>query len=182
MHIYFLLISIVDVWTKKFLVVTHGPSWFTGTTVISFQSALDAIKKSAFSDSNPYPVVISIENHLNKKNQKIMAKALVETLGPFLDTEMPPVSGGKFPSPKDKKGKIFIKAKIGSLMEEKGAIANENDNQIVTSLKIPPKETGDITRDDSNEVREGETEVEIPSERNWFKQCLFWSKKQKVCS
>ena len=52
------------------IVITHGN---TGCTDIDFEDVLKAIKVYAFEKSK-YPVIISIENHCKKENQKQMAQ------------------------------------------------------------------------------------------------------------
>ncbi len=49
--------------------VTHGN---TRCTDIDFVDVLNAIKVYAF-ESSKYPLIISIENHCKKENQKLMA-------------------------------------------------------------------------------------------------------------
>ena len=57
--------------------VTHG---FTLTSSITFKSALEAIKETAFQFS-PYPVCISLEMHCKKKQQDVIAFYLKSILG-----------------------------------------------------------------------------------------------------
>ena len=57
--------------------VTHG---YTLTTNLSFRSALEAIKLSAFVKT-PYPVVLSLEMHCTATQQDTVARILTEVLG-----------------------------------------------------------------------------------------------------
>lgn len=181
----------VDVWRKAFLtdqknVVKHG---YAFTTELPLKSVLKEIAKSAFSNSDldptsNYPVIISIENHLNKDGQKSMAQDMRTILGEFLDTA--PVSGNIFPSPEEKRKKIFIKATIGQMED------TEKRGDVFATMKIPILSTetpttakqGEYTRDSSTQdpgtSRESETEPEV-TESGWFdlKQCFPFIK--EVC-
>ena len=58
------------------IIVTHG---YTFVSKLNVKDILIELKKSAFINS-PYPVILSIENHLDKKHQKILANLFVEIL------------------------------------------------------------------------------------------------------
>lgn len=57
--------------------IYHGR---TLTTRIQFVDVVQCIKEHAFATSE-YPVILSIENHCNPKQQKFMANTLDEILG-----------------------------------------------------------------------------------------------------
>ncbi len=57
-----------------------------------------------------YPLVLSIENHCNVKQQQRMASILTEVLGDHLATNINPnIDTNLMPSPHMLKGKVLIK-------------------------------------------------------------------------
>ncbi|KAF2355359.1 Phosphatidylinositol-specific phospholipase C X domain [Trinorchestia longiramus] len=89
-------------------IIYHG---HTLTTKITLADVLkDAIKRYAFYAS-PYPVILSVENHLSIPQQKVMVKLFKEILGDSLLTAPAAENLGELPSPNDLKNKIIIKAK-----------------------------------------------------------------------
>ena len=58
-----------------------------------------------------YPVIISIENHCNIKQQQAMAICMKELLGDNLCTDPIPENLQCAPSPENLKGKILIKVR-----------------------------------------------------------------------
>jgi Ca2+-binding EF-hand superfamily protein len=83
--------------------VTHG---YTLCTKIKLKDVLIAIKKSAFQTS-PYPVILTIENHLSPVQQLVMGGYFTEILQDlfFLD----PAEHSSYPSPNDLKEKFIIR-------------------------------------------------------------------------
>ena len=105
----FVLFISVDVWYRgQKPKVTHG---YTLTGIVSLVDVLKTIKENAFENSE-FPVILSIENHLNVDQQKEMAAAFYTELSPFLHTAPVPNEEVKFPSPNEFKRKIFIKGKV----------------------------------------------------------------------
>lgn len=89
--------------------VLHGG---TLTKPVSFQECVTAIKNHAFQYSD-YPVIVTIENHLDHEHQKEAAKVLHEILGQRMmfvppPTERPPKL---FRHPEQLKNKIIISDK-----------------------------------------------------------------------
>jgi len=100
----------LDVWDgdEGEPIIYHG---HTLTSKISLADVLnDAIKRYAFYTS-PYPVVLSVENHLSIPQQKIMVKQFKEILGDELLTAPAASDIKELPSPKELMHKIIIKAK-----------------------------------------------------------------------
>ncbi|XP_030641136.1 1-phosphatidylinositol 4,5-bisphosphate phosphodiesterase eta-2a [Chanos chanos] len=119
-------------------IVHHG---YTLTSKIFFKDVIEAINKYAFI-KNPYPVILSIENHCSVPQQKKMAHYLTEILGDKLDlSNISPDASGVLPSPEALKGKILIKGK-----------------------KLPPNidenaEEGDVSDEDSADEMEDDCKL-----------------------
>ncbi|XP_048860757.1 1-phosphatidylinositol 4,5-bisphosphate phosphodiesterase eta-2a isoform X2 [Brienomyrus brachyistius] len=89
-------------------IVHHG---YTLTSKILFKDVVETINKYAFV-KNPYPVILSIENHCSVPQQKKMAQYLMEVLGDKLDLSgINMDESGRLPSPESLKEKILIKGK-----------------------------------------------------------------------
>ncbi|XP_035237123.1 1-phosphatidylinositol 4,5-bisphosphate phosphodiesterase eta-2a isoform X2 [Anguilla anguilla] len=89
-------------------IVHHG---YTLTSKILFKDVIETINKYAFV-KNPYPVILSIENHCSVPQQKKMAQYLMEVLGDKLDLSTVNMDeSGLLPSPEGLKGKILVKGK-----------------------------------------------------------------------
>ena len=70
-----------------------------------------AIREYGFKN-NPYPIILSIENHCNVDNQGIMANILSKELGELLYVpDVAFVNMSDFPSPEELKYKVIIKGK-----------------------------------------------------------------------
>ncbi|KAK3565163.1 hypothetical protein QTP86_000352 [Hemibagrus guttatus] len=119
-------------------IVHHG---YTLTSKILFKDVIETINKYAFV-KNPYPVILSIENHCSVPQQKKMAQYLVEILGEQLDLSSIKVDeSGLLPSPDSLKGKILVKGK-----------------------KLPPNidenaEEGDVSDEDSADEMEDDCKL-----------------------
>ncbi|MCI4381118.1 hypothetical protein PGIGA_G00247920 [Pangasianodon gigas] len=119
-------------------IVHHG---YTLTSKILFKDVIETINKYAFV-KNPYPVILSIENHCSVPQQKKMAQYLVEILGEKLDlSSMKADESGLLPSPDSLKGKILVKGK-----------------------KLPPNidenaEEGDVSDEDSADEMEDDCKL-----------------------
>lgn len=190
-----LLNGLVDVWApnmfkqilskamrkgQQAIEVTHG---WTLTSSLPLPKVLKIIKESAFTKSE-YPVILSIENHLNLKDQKIMANEMERLLENLLDTEARKEK--KMFSPEQKKRKIFVKAKISEIIDEEDGKVTTTAKDFATTMKVSEKkpeqpETGAFCKDSVYKEDEAHEAQEIP-ETSWFqivKQCL--PTKKKVC-
>ncbi|ONK62500.1 uncharacterized protein A4U43_C07F4570 [Asparagus officinalis] len=99
----------LDLWpnsTKTDIEVRHGR---TLTTPVEFVKCLNSIKKHAFVAS-PYPVIITLEDHLTSDLQAKAAEILKEIFG---DSLFYPTSESlqEFPSPEELKFRIMISTK-----------------------------------------------------------------------
>ncbi|XP_078466464.1 1-phosphatidylinositol 4,5-bisphosphate phosphodiesterase eta-2-like [Lampetra planeri] len=89
--------------------VTHGR---TLTTRIPFQDVLRCIGAHSFTH-NPYPVIVSLENHCSLAQQDKMAHYLQSILGDLLllPSDLPTADDAQWPSPQSLMGKILLKGK-----------------------------------------------------------------------
>lgn len=113
----------IDVWDGPFKepVVTHG---HTATTKITFRDVIQALGDFGF-ENNPYPIILSIEQHCSLEQQVVAAKILKSILGARL--VMPRknlTSSDTIPSPHELRGKFLVKGKrLGGELD----IADEDD-------------------------------------------------------
>ncbi|CAD6216523.1 unnamed protein product [Miscanthus lutarioriparius] len=100
----------LDMWpnsTKDDINILHGR---TLTTPVSLIKCLISIKEYAFVAS-PYPVIITLEDHLPSELQEKVAKMVLEVFGDIL--YYPPDSNHlkEFPSPEQLKGRVLLSTK-----------------------------------------------------------------------
>lgn len=95
------------------IIITHG---FTLVTELKLEDVLIELRENAFKNS-PYPVILSIENHLDDKHQQIMAKKLQKYLIDLyiFPTDSPPES---MPTLEELKYKFIIKCGGKRLYED----------------------------------------------------------------
>ncbi|XP_059147757.1 1-phosphatidylinositol 4,5-bisphosphate phosphodiesterase gamma-1-like isoform X2 [Physella acuta] len=111
-------------------IITHGK---TLTGKIRVVDVLKTIKEHAWEVSE-YPLILSLENHCNLVQQRIIATQLKEIFGDELLTEQVDVNETCLPSPQNLLRKVIIKNKKlqrdGRLMENKNYVdlADLNDN------------------------------------------------------
>ncbi|OMO76015.1 C2 calcium-dependent membrane targeting [Corchorus olitorius] len=99
----------LDLWpnsSKDEVLVLHGR---TLTAPVSLMKCLTSIKEYAFATS-PYPVIITLEDHLTRELQAKVAEMVTQTFGDMLYY---PESGclSEFPSPESLKHRIIISTK-----------------------------------------------------------------------
>ncbi|URD88639.1 phospholipase C [Musa troglodytarum] len=118
----------LDMWpnaTKDDIDILHGR---TLTSPVELIKCLRSIKEHAFSAS-PYPVIITLEDHLTPDLQAKVAEMVVETFGDMLyypDTE----SLKEFPSPEALKERIIISTKPPKeYLEAKNVKENDDGTQ-----------------------------------------------------
>ncbi|KAL6896807.1 hypothetical protein ACP4OV_007379 [Aristida adscensionis] len=115
----------LDMWpnsTKDDINIVHGR---TLTTPVSLIKCLRSIKEHAF-DASPYPVIITLEDHLPPELQEKVAKMVLEVFGDIL--YYPETDHLKeFPSPEDLKKRVllstkppkeYLESKAGGTMKE----------------------------------------------------------------
>ncbi|KAL5007407.1 hypothetical protein ScPMuIL_016213 [Solemya velum] len=124
-------------------VIYHGR---TLTSKISFKSVIEAIKEHAF-DSSEYPVILSIENHCNLKQQQVMAEYITSIFGDMLSMENIDQDLTITPSPEYFKGKILIKGKKLSVdSESPDGYVTDEDEGAETDKKKNNKREGSLKK------------------------------------
>ncbi|XP_050237048.1 phosphoinositide phospholipase C 4-like [Mercurialis annua] len=100
----------LDLWpnsTKDDIDVLHGR---TLTTPVGLLKCLKSIKQYAFSFS-PYPVIITLEDHLTPDLQAKVAQMIIDTYGDILYYPESQYCLEELPSPEDLKNRIIISTK-----------------------------------------------------------------------
>ncbi|KAG6499852.1 hypothetical protein ZIOFF_039647 [Zingiber officinale] len=136
----------LDMWpnaTKDNIDILHGR---TLTSPVELIKCLRSIKEHAFSAS-PYPVIITLEDHLTPDLQAKVAEMVVETFGDLLyypDSESP----NEFPSPESLKKRIIISTKppkeylaAKNDKEKNGNSQNLNDDEEAWGKEVPGLQT-----------------------------------------
>lgn len=145
----------IDVWDgpSSKPIVKHGR---TLTPAVNLKDVLLTIKAKAFVTSH-YPVIISIENHCSKNQQKNMAKYFLTIFGKMLatfslDEQGNPVRPNQLPSPMELMDKIVLKGrKLPELEEMLKTLASDlNESQMYSHFD-----------DDPNDASAGEEESPI---------------------
>ncbi|MFH4979802.1 hypothetical protein AB6A40_006511 [Gnathostoma spinigerum] len=108
--------------------ITHKRTLISSITL---RDALQAIDQYAFVHS-PYPVILTIENHVGLVQQKVMARIFREVLGDKLYVRPSNVSTRKLPSPEALRGKYLLRGKRQS---------NGRDEQLDQDLDEEPLES-----------------------------------------
>ena len=95
------------------IIITHG---FTLVTKLKLEDVLVELRENAFKNS-PYPVILSIENHLDERHQQIMAKNLQKYLIDLyiFPTDAPPET---LPTLEELKYKFIVKCGGKRLYED----------------------------------------------------------------
>ncbi|KAK0564670.1 hypothetical protein OC844_001607 [Tilletia horrida] len=113
-------------------IVTHA---MTMVTAIPFVDVIETLGRYAFV-SNPYPLIVSLELHIDIPMQDEVVRILRERLGGMLLSGPLPgrTEDGRLPSPEELKGKILIKAKVRDM--------HASENKIV---KVEAGQKGEVT-------------------------------------
>lgn len=110
-------------------IIYHG---WTRTTKIKFKDVVKAINDHAFVASE-YPLVLSIEEHCDVKQQKLMAQVFRDVFQEKLLTDLVEFEAEQLPSPTQLKGKIIIKHKklnIGESLGKKDLSRGEKQGEL----------------------------------------------------
>ncbi|CAK7331208.1 unnamed protein product [Dovyalis caffra] len=158
----------LDIWpnsTKDDVDVLHGR---TLTSPVELIKCLKSIKEYAFS-SSPYPVIITLEDHLTPGLQFKVAKMITETFGDMLFCPECECLE-EFPSPEELKYRIiistkppkeYLKAKSGQSKGNKSQKDKDSDDDTwgkEPSDLMSDQEDGDTSDTDSSEDSESETQ------------------------
>lgn len=164
----------LDMWpnsSKDDISILHGR---TLTTPVSLLKCLLSIKQHAF-ETSPYPVIITLEDHLTPDLQDKAAKMVLEVFGDIL--YYPDKDHLKeFPSPQDLKGRVllstkppreYLQAKDGNaatIKEDAKAAATDDaawgkevpdiHSQIHSATKHDQREDDDDTDEDEDDEEE----------------------------
>ena len=114
----------IDIWDG----VTGEPIVYHGRTLTSkilFKDVIQVIAQHAFT-CNPYPVILSLENHCSIPQQQKMAKYMRELFGDLLQLPLNPSKYPQMPSPEDLKCKILLKGSVEDISPEEEE-EEEND-------------------------------------------------------
>jgi Ca2+-binding EF-hand superfamily protein len=130
----------VDLWDGQSgePVVYHGG---TLTSKILFRDVLRAIAENAFVAS-PYPVILSLENHLSAEQQDVAAAMIRTELGSMLLTDFG--VRNQLPSPNELRLKIIIKGRIIGDHRSEPAPESDSDeeNEVPATMgDLPPVPT-----------------------------------------
>ncbi|KJE97897.1 phospholipase C [Capsaspora owczarzaki ATCC 30864] len=130
----------IDLWDgpKGEPIVYHG---YTMTSKIAARNVLLAIKESAF-EASPYPVILSLENHLCLEQQTLFVKYCVDIFGDQLivaASNFWESNPKELPPPESLKRKIIIKNKAHP---NRGGV-NPNDPSSVKAAKVISQEMSD---------------------------------------
>uniref|UniRef100_A0A0K0DRQ0 Phosphoinositide phospholipase C n=1 Tax=Angiostrongylus cantonensis TaxID=6313 RepID=A0A0K0DRQ0_ANGCA len=100
-------------------VITHKR---TLINPITLRNALEAIKRFAF-ETSPYPVILTLENHVGLVQQRVMVDVFQEVLGDMLYLPHPNSAQQLMPSPNLLRKKILLRGKklghnVGNAVDE----------------------------------------------------------------
>lgn len=142
-------------------IIYHG---HTLTSKIRVVDVVRAIKDNAFVASD-YPIILSIEQHCEISQQKIMARLFKEFFGDMLVVQKLDANATQLPSPNQLKRKFIVKHKKLSLKE---------NGEDVMELPLPsPSATEDsvdtFAMDLSNSIKNGYLFMQDPIDKMWAK-------------
>ncbi|XP_055951675.1 1-phosphatidylinositol 4,5-bisphosphate phosphodiesterase gamma-1-like [Argiope bruennichi] len=145
-----------------------GPDYMPFVSLLNrngtkFMDAIRTIKEHAFVTSE-YPVILSIVNHCNLVQQRIMAAALHEVFGDMLLIEPVKRDSAQMPSPDQLKKKIIIMHKKIPAEEDETIILEKNEGAY---------------SDTSDAVKNGTLHLGHPTCKEW-KSYLFVLKQDKL--
>ncbi|GFZ19636.1 phosphatidylinositol-speciwc phospholipase C4 [Actinidia rufa] len=141
----------LDIWpnsAKDDVHVLHGR---TLTTPVELIKCFKSIKEHAFSTS-PYPVIITLEDHLTPDLQAKVAQMLTQTFGKMLFC--PESDLKEFPSPEDLKYRIIISTKPPKeYLEAQSFKANCSQKEKDSDEDVWGKEPSNLTADQENDAK-----------------------------
>ncbi|KJE88399.1 PLCH2 protein, variant [Capsaspora owczarzaki ATCC 30864] len=127
----------LDLWegAKDEPVIYHG---YTLTTKVAARDVVEAIAKNAFVASD-YPLLLSLENHLGVRQQRVFAQYCIDLFGDKLVTAKDgwwETNPSLLPSPQELRGKIIIKNKAHSSRNQAPLDPTEEDEAGETGSQL----------------------------------------------
>lgn len=154
----------LDLWptpNKEDVHVLHGK---TLTTPVELIKCLKSIKEYAFCAS-PYPVILTLEDHLNPTLQAKVAQMITQTFGDMLFYPESEISEA-FPSPEELKFKVIISTKPPKeYLTAESSIQKGNEEQISTEDKLLSSKTNNDKIEHENVDQDEENSDESASLR-----------------
>ena len=137
------------------IIITHG---FTLVSKLKLEDVLIELRENAFKNS-PYPVILSIENHLDEKHQQIMAKNLKEYLVDLyiFPTDAPPET---IPTLEELKNKFIIKCGGKRLYENIDIPMKTIDEEKIKLRSKKNNRKKIIIEDNFEDVSDSEEDIE----------------------
>lgn len=131
-----ILLILVDVFDgESEPIITHKRTFISAITL---RNALQCIKNYAFQTS-PYPVILTIENHVGFVQQKIMAEIFEEILGDQLYLPSEDAATKPLPSPNELKHKFLIRGKNAGLNDPPVDDENDSPTESTTPTTTTPR-------------------------------------------
>uniref|UniRef100_A0A1I7UI60 Phosphoinositide phospholipase C n=1 Tax=Caenorhabditis tropicalis TaxID=1561998 RepID=A0A1I7UI60_9PELO len=169
----------LDVWDNKDKdgepVITHGPTAVMGMNEIGLKDVCEAIKECAFK-TTPYPLILSIENHLGRRQQEKMVQIFRHVFGDLLLTGPLPdyplyaketTGEVQYPSPELLKYKILIKAKKKRFEKQESRSREDSSIDLHGSSSIDLTDEEAIENQRFNELTEEQKAaqmIQLPEE------------------
>ena len=137
------------------IIITHG---FTFVTELKLEDVLIELRENAFKNS-PYPIILSIENHLDDKHQQIMANKLKKYLVDLyiFPTDSPPEF---IPTLEELKYKFIIKCGGKRLYEDIDIPIKQINEESISLRSKKNLNKKLIIDDDFNDVSDSEEDIE----------------------
>ncbi|PWA49899.1 phospholipase C1 [Artemisia annua] len=151
----------LDLWpnsTNTDINVCHGR---TLTTSVKLRKCLKVIKDHAFQASE-YPVLITFEDHLNKKLRAKVALMVKRTFGDMLVQRKKDHEITKLPSPSDLKKRIVISTKPPNESLEADTVDDKRSSNNIVFARISDCFESKDGSDDESKHQEEDMEGEIP--------------------
>ena len=145
------------------VIITHG---FTLVTKLKLEDVLIELRENSFKNS-PYPVILSIENHLDEKHQQILAKSLQKYLIDLyiFPTDIPPET---LPTLEELKYKFIVKCGGKRLYENIDIpLKNINEKEKIKLKGAIMKKM--IIEDNFEDVSDSEEDIESENMDEFYK-------------
>eukprot|EP00298_Acanthocystis_sp_HF-20_P017587 c21781_g2_i4.p1 GENE.c21781_g2_i4~~c21781_g2_i4.p1 ORF type:complete len:1195 (-),score=423.79 c21781_g2_i4:71-3343(-) len=128
------------------IIVTHGGA---RTSQISFEAVCKTINEYAF-EKYKTPVILSLESHLSKENQKVCAGIFRSVFKEKLVLASFDENMRRLPTPRELQGHILLKGKAAGMMVEPNEVDEPENNNPRLSVDDPKE----LNSKDSKDFRE----------------------------